>query len=184
MKVLFFITLLLFTFSYGNAQNPKDSIVTEKGYLIFLGSDWVFQPCSDTAISMFDAINGESFVPGTISYTFGMMILPVTGFGESVFLRFYSYPNGVEMHDTVYYFYCKIELNFNHFSADRIINPCKYVLCDQDKEMELCCRYYSNTILSVEPLLDKDKSTYLSYLQEKGYPLPAWSEKWRAGDTR
>ncbi|SFD06897.1 hypothetical protein SAMN05518672_101313 [Chitinophaga sp. CF118] len=172
-----FLIFILLSFNFTiTAQRKKEGIVQEKGYLIWVTYNWVFQPCTDRTKDMLCAIDNRSFVPGTFSYDFGVRLLPERGFGDSIYLKYYTHNDERFIWDEVFYFYCTIQYDTSQHDFTSIsISPCRYKLFYQSKEYDLLCKYQSNAIVSVEPFDDRNKKTYLKFLQEKGYLLPEWS---------
>lgn len=169
---------------FKEGYRPDKPLTEVRGYLIYITYDWVFQPCEDSSISLFNALNDQSFTPGTFDADFGVHFLPLEGIGEKAFLQYYDYQYNRKVWDTVYYFYGKMALSFNDSTLNSTRSPCWFSLYHQEKVFDVGCQYRSNCIFSVEPLMERDKKVYLAYLESEGYPLPKWSEGWKPGGAR
>lgn len=182
MKKVIVFVIFCFLFSSCKAQKKflnrlqNNVPVTIDGYLINLYGEhgvWIFQPCSDSSLSIMDAIKGQSFFVQDMTNDLGYTNLrDIYGYGVKIPVQFYDVTEKKEISGDMEYLFCRLTINPIDVPAKE--HQCDYMVYYNGLKKGLSCAFFTNYVIGIEPLNPEIRKKYLQLFDDKGWQLPDW----------
>ncbi|HEY9261032.1 hypothetical protein [Chitinophaga sp.] len=171
------LILSVFSFLIGESQNNTGIVMKINGYMINLDGQMLFQPCEDTALSIWESFDNSSFGIWCNQIT-NRYCESMEGIGDSVSVKYMQPSNTRIYQGTMIYFYCtiKIYLKFigNNANDFCVYKDPQYQLLFGQKKYPLDIFYVRENLMEVVPLNRKFLTKMYDFYKHNDYVIPLW----------
>lgn len=169
------ILLLLFSLNLA-AQDNVGILVKMDGYIINLGGEIIFQPCEDSTINVWKAMDKKSFGIWCNQFV-DQYCEAIENIGDSLMIEVLK-DSGQQYPMRMSFFYCSIEMymafignNKNDFT---VFNYPEYQVLYKGKKYPLKGFFVRGYVKKILPYNKKDIRSMYNYYRNNQYPVPQW----------
>ncbi len=173
-----FFFLFIYT---SKAQNNKTGITVKMdGYIINLGGEIIFQPCEDSIINVWDAMDNTSFAISCNSYV-NEYCEAIDKVGDSLVVQCRDWENSSIYNIKISFFYCSLDINMQFLAVSendfKVYKHPQYEILYNQKKYPLRGFYIRNRINKLIPHSRKNLLLMYHYYADKKHTVPQWLEK-------
>jgi len=131
----------------------SNDTLKQRGYLIYVGLNFFFQPCLDTTKDVYGSLNSASFRINYGRNGFNNILYSMRDSIDAMALPEISYimSSGEKYLSNIFYVYCELEFR-NIFNDNRNRHPCMFTLIVDNREYSLGCFSCDVEVLGLRPL--------------------------------
>jgi hypothetical protein len=183
VKRLILLFSIVFSTLIGKSQQINNGIVVSMdGYMIDFAGKKIFQPCEDTTINIWSALDNRSFGIWCNQIT-DVFCESIQGLGDTLIVDFKIPPESKVYRGSMSYFYCTIKIYMCFLSGNdndfkRYDGP-EIKLLHNNKECPLLGFYIREKLLEIAP-----HDTFLfmkmcEFYRKNKYDLPEWIQNYK-----